>query len=295
MPSSADVRSWTQPGAQDAAQRTYASVKAALAASPLVQSYDPEIFLQGSYANHTNTRGDSDVDIVVMMRSTYMPDVSLLTAADLQTYQLGRVAGSATVGNLRQAVTDALVRYYGSSRVHSRNKCLRVDKSDGYVDADVVPAMQQRVFTSYPVYGDPSYVEGISIQPLQGERIVNFPKQHIANGSAKNKRSDERYKPAVRQLKRLRRAAVDAGLVGKSEAPGYLLECLTYNVPDDLFAADEWLRLLQVLAFLKERSPEELAKTIKSGDGINLLFQTDPGNHNQYTAHRILQTLWKFL
>ena len=37
------------------------------------------IYLQGSYRNYTNIRGDSDVDIVAELRSSFSPDLSILS------------------------------------------------------------------------------------------------------------------------------------------------------------------------------------------------------------------------
>ncbi|TFV78289.1 nucleotidyltransferase [Blastococcus sp. CT_GayMR19] len=295
MATAVELRNWTQPGAQDAAQATYASVKTALARSAAVQAYQPEVFLQGSYANHTNTRGDSDVDIVVMMKSAYMPDIGRLTVPEIVRYNAVSSPATTSVEGLRQAVTDALNSYYGYERVHPRNKCIRVDKQSGYVDADVVPAQQHRLYESFPAYGEPRFIEGISIQPLSGRRIVNYPKEHIKNGEAKNRKCSNFYKPTVRQIKRLRRAAVDAGLVGKKDAPGYLLECLTYNAPTSYFTSDDTQRVIKVLSWLQSFSASELAATIKSCDDIHWLFKTDPGDHNEYLAHKTIKTLWDFL
>ncbi len=77
-----EARNLTAKGAKDSAERTYASIKAALDQAPGLKRYDYEAFLQGSYANATNIRGDSDVDIVAMLKSTYMPDLELLCSSE---------------------------------------------------------------------------------------------------------------------------------------------------------------------------------------------------------------------
>ncbi|MEU7691109.1 nucleotidyltransferase domain-containing protein [Microbispora hainanensis] len=294
--SESERRSWTTPGAQDAAQRTYASVKAALDRSPSLSVLDWEVFLQGSYANATNTRGDSDVDIVVMLKSIYIPDGTQLPPSDKIRFE-NRRRGTTTMtaATFRSLVQQALSDYYGSERVHPRNKCLRVDKRDGYVDADVVPALQHRRFLSYPAYGDPPFIEGIAINPLQGGRIINYPKRHRDNGQAKNTRCGDKYKPTVRQVKRLRRRAVDLGMVDKRAAPGYLLECLVYNVPNHLFVADDSVRLSNVMMWLAQYSGAELAALCVSCDEVHRLFINDPGQHNQHTTERVLKALWRLL
>lgn len=290
----ADHRAWTTPGAKDAAQKTYASVQAALTRSSALEKLNIEVFLQGSYPNATNTRGDSDVDIVVMMRSTFMPNTNLINGEQRRYHEEQRLPGTTTAAQLRAAVHEALDDYFGPSFVDSRNKCLRVAKREGYVDADVVPALQEKRYTTFPRFGSPTFLEGISISPLQGRRIVNYPKEHLKNGQIKNSRAGE-FKSTVRQVKRLRRSAVDAGLLEKEIAPGYLLECMVFNAPDELFVGDDSKRLHQVMAWLQAHSAEQLANSFWSVDRIHHLFHDDPGEHNQYTAKRIVDTLWAHL
>ncbi len=292
---SAERRQWTQQGAQDAAKRTYDAVKRAIdAAADLRGTVD--VFLQGSYANHTNTRGDSDVDVVVMSTSTYFPVTTQLSAAEAAREELYGSPSSEGPYDFRKRVEHALIASFGSSRVHPKNKCLRVDKRDGYVDADVVPCNQVRRYTSFPAYGSGSYIEGISIQPLKGGRIVNYPKEHLQNGQAKNQNYvvGERYKPTVRQIKRLRRKAVDLGLVAKGAAPGYLLECMTYNVPNSLFLPDDEDRLIRVLSWLHQQTAADLLM-FKSCDEVHQLFVDDPGNHDRLNAVQVIDRLWDLL
>ncbi|MBM2620951.1 nucleotidyltransferase [Actinoplanes sp. LDG1-06] len=291
----AERRNWTTPGTQDAAQNTYTSVKAALDRSTALRNLRWEVFLQGSYANATNTRGDSDVDVVVMLTSTMYPDVSRLLPADQDRQQRGRRAGTTSAGRFRTLVHQALIDYYGTDRVHPKNKCLRVDRTAGYVDADVVPTLQHRLYTSYPAYGQPTWIEGVAIDPLHGPRVVNYPKEHIKNGRDKNKRCSERYKPTVRQIKNLRKRAVATGLLADGIAPGYLLECMTYNVPDTYFLTDDSARLSAVLAWLNNLSIVDLTNTFKSGDEVHRLFVNDPGHHDAATASQILAALWRTL
>lgn len=294
MVTASQIRTWTRQGAQAAARRTHIAVRTALERYSIERRFNAEIFLQGSYANHTNTRGDSDVDIVVMMKSSYMPDLSRLSTSEQAQYQRDRISPGETVDDLRREVAYALLDYFGERRVHPKNKCIKIDKTDGYVDADVVPAQQHKLYRSYSSPGNSSFIEGISIKPLTGaSRIVNYPKEHIRNGETKNGRCFALYKPTVRQIKQLRRSAVDAQLIGKKDAPGYLLECMTYNVPRDRFLRDDVERVRQVLSWMRGFSPNQLAMSFRSCDEVHLLFQDDPGGHDEYTAARVVEKLWE--
>lgn len=292
----AEQRQWTQQGSQDAAKHTYDEVKKALAPVVANHGYGVDIFLQGSYANATNTRGDSDVDIVVLLESVYVPDTRRLNEAEKAREAASGTPSTTTSTTFRIEVEMALWDHFGVSNVQSKNKCLFIPKAGGRVDADVVPAFEHRLYTAFPASGSPSYIEGISIKPLDGSRIVNYPKRHIANGQTKNQAGGGNYKKTVRQVKRLRRRAVEMGVVRPDAAPGYMLECMVYNVPTHYFTeSDDVDRLRSVMAWLSIHSAEEMARDFKSCDEVHWLFRTDPGRHNEYTAKNVIDQMWKIL
>lgn len=291
--SASDRAAWTARGAQDAAQRTYASVRTALERSPRLAPYNYEVFLQGSYANATNLRGDSDVDIVVMLRSTYIPNVDQLSSSERQLYDANRIPGTFKLADFRSDMHAALDAYYGNGRVHGKDKCIRVDRRDGYVDADVVPAYQHRLYTAYTGHRT-AYIEGIEIRPRSGGSIVNFPKEHIRNGEEKNGRCITRYKPTVRQVKRLANHAASMGKFEKGALPGYVLECMAYNVGDDRFVSNDSDRLLKVMVSLHIQNAEDYRR-MKSCDEVHRLFVDDPGKHNEYLAKRVIDEMWGVL
>src|SRR5437870_11381300 len=73
------LETWTHQGATTTAKSTHETIRRALAAdSSPIKDKDFEIYLQGSYKNDTNIRGDSDVDVVVQLNSTFDPSLSSL-------------------------------------------------------------------------------------------------------------------------------------------------------------------------------------------------------------------------
>lgn len=281
----AEHSNWTSPGSDASAQRTYASVKKAL--EGLASRRDIEIFLQGSYANATNVRADSDVDIVVMAIQTFTGSFERLGPTARAAWDRLPQA-SFTVSDLRIEVEEALTSYYGTERVHPRNKCIQVDKGSGTVDADVVPCIQYRWYPSPTSDVRYDFIEGIKIHPLRGASIVNFPKVHIRNGQDKNKDCGGNYKQAVRQVKRLRTRAVAEGRLAEGVAPGYLLECMVYNAPRTKFVSNDSQRLLEVVSWLKSAD-----KTgFRSCDEIHYLFKDDPGDFSVERGQRIADALW---
>jgi tRNA nucleotidyltransferase (CCA-adding enzyme) len=82
---------WSRQGAVTTAKATHESIRNALTAfsSPIRQMFadgSAEIYLQGSYKNDTNIRGDSDVDIVAELNTTFY---SNLTEQEKQYLSLG--------------------------------------------------------------------------------------------------------------------------------------------------------------------------------------------------------------
>ncbi len=117
-----------------------------------------------------------------------------------------------------------------------------------------MPAIEHLLYTSYGVtLAVPrTHVDGITFWDRAGNQVVNFPKQHIDNGQAKNAlgRANGNYKPTVRMFKNARRYLVERGRLGEVVAPSYFVECLLYNVPDALFVADRQVAMRGILQWL---------------------------------------------
>jgi hypothetical protein len=235
----AQLQTWSHQGAVTTAKATHESVRAALATAPQLAGEDFEVFLQGSYKNDTNIRGDADVDIVVQLNSTWQEDLTGLTAYEQLVHQAqgyAQVNGLGVWNDFRGKVLVALRNRYGAGSVTEGRNALTVSAGTGRLAADVVVALQYRKYTRF-LGGSPSqWVEGISFWSRpDSRRVINFPKPHYDNAVAKNGwlRTNGWYKPSVRMFKNARNRLVDEGWLLSSITPSYFLECLLYNVPDD--------------------------------------------------------------
>ena len=104
---------------------------------------------------------------------------------------------------------------------------LRVDEVAGSRPSiDVVPSYEYYRYMRY------SKAQGSCVWTSAGSKIVNWPAQQLANGIAKNNASSRRYKRYARALKHAENHLVKSGLI--SALPSYLMECLAYNVPNDV-------------------------------------------------------------
>ena len=80
--SEAQLETWSRQGGTQSATTLHQRIKTALEAAPELAKYSVDIYLQGSYRNSTNIRGDSDVDVVAELQTTFMSN-----AASLPTLQ----------------------------------------------------------------------------------------------------------------------------------------------------------------------------------------------------------------
>lgn len=222
---------WSHQGAVTTAKQTHESIREALSAFqrwPDAIQYG--VYLQGSYKNDTNIRGDSDVDVVVQLNSSFRSNLS-----EEQEQCFRFFTATYDWNKFRSDVLTALRNYYGWQKVTEGRKSIKVQTP--YLPADVVVCLQYRKYPQYPKNAD-DYVEGMTFHVRAENRwVVNYPKLHYDNGVNKNapSRTNGRYKPTVRLFKNARTHLVGRKVIPSDLAPSYFLECLLYNVPDTKF------------------------------------------------------------
>ena len=62
----------------------------------------------------------------------------------------------------------------------------------------------------------------------------SYPKDHINNGKQKNNDTNYEYKKLVRIMKHIRNNMVDDGKADSDKITSFLIECLVWNVPNNL-------------------------------------------------------------
>lgn len=288
------LETWCNPGASVTSAQAYASIRAALTAPNSGLTYaNPEVFLQGSYRSSTNVYADSDVDIVVVHNTSFRRDLSLLPAIQAQAYNGYFVDAIHGVTDHKAEVLRALQRYYSAANVKLGNKSIKVTVPNGRI-VDVIPALEYRKYLRFAGTTDQNYITGISFDDASGNMIVNYPKQHIANGEAKNaaNRTNGRYKQTVRMFKNARGCALDRRLLGGDVTPSYFVECLLYNVPDSLIVANRQQAFSNVWRYLWEQiQPDSAVCQNEQLPLFGTSSQQWPLN-NAFLFLQALQRLW---
>ena len=258
------------------AKETVASVEHALSSYTWPDGVRYQVYLQGSYKNSTNIRGDSDVDVVVQLNSCFYSNLS-----EEQKRRRALSDGRYTFADFRSLVSDALVRHYGRSSVADGNKCLKVART--HLPADVVACVQYRNYFN-PEHSN-SYAEGMTFWTRDYPRqVVNYPKVHYENGVNKHQATNNYFKPTVRMFKNIRTHLEDTGAISGESVPSYFLECLIYNVPTDKFSYGSQETFCNVVNWLCSANLSSLC----CQNGQLLLFGSTPEQWQTSAAEQFL-------
>jgi predicted nucleotidyltransferase len=212
------------------------AIRKAIDASAKLSSKDIEVFAQGSYANRTNVRQDSDVDICILCKNTFFPDYAL--SEGLNNAVLGFSDAQYRYADFKNDVQAALRSYFGAGSITRGTKAFDVHENTYRLDADVVPCFEHRRFMG--TLQSNWCISGTEFLPDNGGRIINWPRQNYRNGVDKNDATGRRFKAIVRILKRLRNEMAANGYTVAEPIPSYLIECLVWNVPNDGFGHDQY-------------------------------------------------------
>lgn len=217
-------------------QNTCKAINDALRGDARLSSYSFDVYPKGSYPAFTNVVRDSDVDIAAELttffNTDFVHDAQGLTLADVGVTPY---TGDATLAAFKNDVQAALVAAFGSAAVDRGNKALHIHESSRSLKADVVPCVMHRSWTSRF-----NSRTGIRLQndARPADIILNYPKQHLEEGTKKNDATSRRYKRVVRILKRLENKMVDENVI--EPVPSFLIESAVYNVPNPVFERDSW-------------------------------------------------------
>lgn len=193
-------------------------------------NYEVTIFLQGSYANNTNVRKNSDVDIAVVQEDTFRPKYRYGVSKE----DYGFVTASPRARTFKDEVENALRIKFGDDVVR-RNKSIKINGNSYRKDADSVPCLRYRDYSNDYSYQAENYVGGILIKPDKGDEIINYPEQHMTNGIKKNKETNYYFKKMVRVGKEMRYRMQDNNYCYATKASSFGVECLLWNVPNKIF------------------------------------------------------------
>lgn len=289
------LTSWTKPSSDSEQTRLEISermVREAIREDEKLSKKSTETFGQGSYANDTNVRLNSDIDINVRYTGGYffhLPHEK--TEVDMGIDKDG--PSSYSFSEFKNDVEAALVKKFGRDQVIRKDKCITIKGTAQRIQTDVVPTWNYRRYSD-----NKTYVLGAKFIPDNSYvGIVNFPKQHIENGVKKNSNTLRRFKRLTRLHRKLRYKMKDDGFTFNCNITSFLLECLVWNVPNRIMNDyDTWTeRLKQSIVFIYEQTKED--ETCKDwGEVSELLYLLRGGRKwSRADVNEYMVQLWNYL
>jgi len=284
------LKGWSKgPGdaEREKCENTERAIRNAIAEDAELSKLGIETVTQGSYRARTNVKQDSDVDICIRCRRTFLFDLPDGTTRET----FGITPATLHFADYKNKVEGALRRYFKEGKVSRGNKAFDIHANSYRVDADVVPTFEYRYYRS----GLP-YIEGVAFLEDRGPRIVNFPDQTDGNGIARNDATSRRYKRCIRILKNLRNNMQEQKVPAANHIASFLIECLVWNANTDAFKNDEFtamIRHILIDLWNRTKADKDCSEWCEV-NGVKLLFHSSQP-WNQVQAHQFIEACWRHM
>ena len=213
----------------------------------------------------------------------------------------GFIDASYSFLQFKNELEESLVDHFGRAAVKRGNKAFNIRENTYHVEADVVPLFEFREY-----WERENYRAGVALKTDKGQTIENYPERlvgywppthlHYENGNFKNTATSRRYRGLVRILKKIRNEMEDAGSSSAKAIPGYLLECMTWNVPNAAFAGATWDPRVQAVLgniWTNTRDVSSCSSWLEV-DAIKYLFHVSQP-WTRAAAHTFINEAWDFI
>lgn len=289
------LANWTKPPSnseQTKLENSERMVKEAIAEDEKLKKKSTETFGQGSYANDTNVRLNSDIDINVRYTGGYYFDLPEdTTEKDVGIDKIP--ASEYTFKEFKDDVENALVNKFSRSEVVRNDKCITIKGNTYRVKTDVVPTWNYRRYNK-----NGTFILGAKFIPDSKIRgTLNFSKQHIKNAINKNTNTTKRFKRLTRLHRKLRYQMIDDRIAVSENITSFLIECLVWNVPNRIMNDNEtWTeRLKQSIVYIYEKTSTE--DDCKDWGEVSELLYLFKGNRkwSYEDVNNYMVLLWNYL
>ncbi|MNY15663.1 hypothetical protein D3C86_1488880 [compost metagenome] len=263
-------------------------VRDAISSDEKLKKKSIEVFGQGSYANNTNVRLNSDIDINVRYTGGFYYNLP----ADKTKDDFGIVPTEYTFAEFKNDVENALVNKFGRSEVIRNDKCITIKENTYRIETDVVPTWNHRRYST-----DGNFILGSRFWSDKGVDVTNYPKQHIQNGIYKNNNTSRRFKRLTRLHRKLRYKMKDDGIRVSENITSFLIECLIWNVPNSTIDNhNNWTeRLKESIKYIHAQTLQE--ETCNEWGEVSELLYLWRGNRkwSRTDVNNYMIQLWNYL
>jgi len=243
------IETWSSQGAIATSKNTYASVKSAVEeiVSPLTH-LTVDTYLSGSYLNDTNVYAESDVDVIVALRTWNGSGLAYTNLTDEQRAALEIRTVNFIYANFKKEIVQGLQQYYKQGFIKEDNKAVKLLPNGNRRPCDIIIAVPFNFYFS-PI-SNVNKKEGIKFYTLGGDAVINFPKIHSENATTIHQNSNTKFKGVVRVFKNIRNHLATNNGFNMKSAPSYFLECFIGNVPTTQYTTDLYESFINVAKYL---------------------------------------------
>lgn len=207
------------------------------------QGNDFLFLVQGSFANGTCIRQESDLDIAIISETIFRG----IYRTGVSGANYGFSSSSFNILEFKKKIYHMLQVNGFNAKIG--NKCINVDYAETNKKSfDIVPCLRLRDYSRDFYYDHNNYQPGTLIETEDGNERVNFPEQSIEKNTKKNNETNYYYKKVVRILKNIKKDMEDDNILVAKKVSSFELECLIHNVPNFVFKKTNYLQNDQVLA-----------------------------------------------
>lgn len=225
------------------------------------------IFIQGSYANNTNVKSNSDIDIAVVLESIFVGNFSMLSTAN----DLGFIAVDFNFQCYKNKIVEILKTFF-CEEVEVGAKSIKIRGNTSRVKADVVPLQRFRDYANPLSTNSNIYTKGVILYDSNNNPIINYPESHIEKGRYKNIITNSYYKKLVRICKSILLQMKNDNIREAEGLSSFLIESLLFNIPDNIFISEDTYQLKLILIINYLLSEGENIKAWKEANDIKPLF-----------------------
>lgn len=286
------LTNWTKPPSdseQNKLENSERMVRDAIRSDEKLKNKSTETFAQGSYANNTNVKLNSDIDINVRYTGGFYYDIPKYKTKN--DYNLNNPE-TYSFTEFKNDVENALVNKFGRSNVKRNDKCITIKENSNRIETDVVPTFNYRRYSD-----NGSHILGAKFISDKGVAVINYPKEHIQNGINKNNDTARKFKRLTRLHRKLRYKMKEDGIAVSENITSFLMECLVWNIPNPkINHYDTWNeRFRQSIIYIHEKTAQQ--ESCNDWGEVSELMYLLKGNRKWSRAdvnHYMVQ-LWNYM
>lgn len=289
------LQTWSNQGATVLSRDTYNSIQTCINGINWNDDVRYNIYLQGSYRNSTNIRGNSDVDVVIEFSSTFISNKYDLPTDQLRAHNEYYSSAKYKLDDYKQTVINQLQDYYGAENIEVGNKAIKVVGNDNRLNADVICGLLYKKYNSFSRTNRDDYIPGLQIITQAGRSIISYPKVHYQNGTDKNADTNNNYKPTIRIIKNMATRLIENGTIADDVTSSYYIECLLYNIPNERYRLKNYQNIIvSILSYLHENREAGFINDFVSQDEQMYLFGDTDQQWNRRYFNAFLSSLIQF-